>query len=131
MVPRSCHLPVNLVDRSKILEQAKTLESIRLDRAGVKRREYKNSMYRIKSSNKWYVAAEGATPLLTFKEALPHHPSIKLLQREIVIKFYNTLKELIYNNEATRGLCELIFYDGEFFFPFKSIQFFKLLNYFF
>lgn len=79
------------------------------------RREYKNTMYRIKNSYKWYVVAEGATPLLTFKEALAHHPSIKLMQREIVLKFYKTLKELIYNNEATRGLCELIFYDGIYF----------------
>lgn len=134
MVPRSCHIPVTLVDKSKILETAKVqiiinhhriiltiitysqeLGPIRLDRAGVKRREYKNSMYRIKSSHKWYVAAEGATPLLTFKEAIAHHPTIKLMQREIVLKFYKTLKDLIYNNEATRGLCELIFYDGNFF----------------
>lgn len=83
-----------------------------MDRAGVNRREYKNSMYKIKSNYKWYVVAEGATPLLTFKEALSHHPAIKLMQREIVLKFYKTLSELIYKNEATRGLCELIFYDG-------------------
>lgn len=69
-------------------------------------------MYKIKSNYKWYVVAEGATPLLTFKEALSHHPAIKLMQREIVLKFYKTLSELIYKNEATRGLCELIFYDG-------------------
>lgn len=92
-----------------------TLEEVRLDRAGVKRREYKNSMYKIKNSYKWYVVAEGATPLLTFKEALSHHPAIELMQREIVLKFYKTLTDLIYKNEATRGLCELIFYDGNLF----------------
>ena len=57
------------------LPSLQSLESQEIDRAGVKQRTYKNTVYKIRNrdiadARPVYVVAEGATPLKTFNEVI-------------------------------------------------------------
>jgi hypothetical protein len=57
------------------------LEPQELDRAGVKQRIYKNSVYKIRNRDSSgeqpiYVVAEGATPLKTFYDVIKMNPKM-------------------------------------------------------
>lgn len=122
LIPASSYIPSDLKEVSYgWIESAVELEPEVRDRAGVKRRSYHNNIYKIYSNGKRsnsvpvYVAAEGATPLLTFFEVQKHaHSETNIYwkyQRDIIKKFYNKLKELISNDPECMDLCELIYYN--------------------
>jgi hypothetical protein len=57
------------------------LEPQEFDRAGVKRRLYKNSVYKIQNRDSpgaqpVYVVAEGATPLKTYYDVIKMNPKV-------------------------------------------------------
>ena len=57
------------------------MESEELDRAGVKKRVYKNSVYKIRDPDNedqpyTYVVAEGATPLKTLWDVIKMNPKM-------------------------------------------------------
>lgn len=97
-----------------------SLEPLVLNRAGCINRTYHNSVYRIGSSDAgggasdwWYVVAEGATPLITFQEALrcSDPDAGRVLRRfrdEITASFVRHLRRLLYEDPACRDLCEVV-----------------------
>ncbi|XP_076237042.1 transmembrane protein sting [Calliopsis andreniformis] len=121
LIPSSSYIPPDLKEASyQWMENAIELEDEIRDRAGVKRRIYRNNVYKIypdgKKSNSVpvYVVAEGATPLLTFYEVLKHaHRETNMYQKyhkNIIENFRNKLKELLNDDPECRDLCELIYY---------------------
>ncbi|XP_063984278.1 stimulator of interferon genes protein homolog isoform X2 [Diachasmimorpha longicaudata] len=121
LIPRSGHIPPDLCDAShQWLEGTTNLEHIVTDRAGVKRRNYKNTVYKIhpnglgKGHRPIYVVTEGATPMLTFWEILSHDhrqtATFKQNKMQIISAFYKVLSELIDNDPECQDVCELIYY---------------------
>lgn len=121
LIPSSSYIPPDLKEASyQWMESAMDLEEEVRNRAGVKRRIYHNSVYKIypngqRSNVPQYIVVEGATPLLTFFEVQKHSHSetniYKKYCKEIVQKFYTKLQELIDNDPECADLCELIYYD--------------------
>lgn len=121
LIPSSSYIPPDLKEASyQWMESAMDLEDEVRNRAGVKRRSYHNSVYKIypngqRSNVPQYIVVEGATPLLTFFEVQKHSHSetniYKKYCKEIVQKFYIKLQELIDNDPECADLCELIYYD--------------------
>ncbi|CAL7941911.1 unnamed protein product [Xylocopa violacea] len=122
LVPASSYVPPDLKEVSYgWMESAINLEDEIRNRAGVKGRTYHNSVYKIYPNGDRvnckpiYIVAEGATPLLTFFEAMKHaHKETNIYQqhyKDIVLKFYEKLKELIDNDPECTGRCELIYYN--------------------
>lgn len=88
------------------------------DRAGTKGRVYKVGSYRIrveheKKTKFLYALVEGATPLLTFKEACQTSEYLRKHKVDIVSNFYKTLDNLIKNDHECAHLVELKAYDGK------------------
>uniref|UniRef100_A0A1B0FMX4 STING ligand-binding domain-containing protein n=1 Tax=Glossina morsitans morsitans TaxID=37546 RepID=A0A1B0FMX4_GLOMM len=117
---------VNSKVESSILTRdgIKPLETVVKNRAGVAR-PFKNDVYRFTkpiNGTYYYVALEGATPLLSFFEAMHHRTSMTWqmvdMKREILLKFYRHLKKLLNDWPETRHQAELILYnssyDGEY-----------------
>lgn len=120
LIPESSYIPPDLKEASyKWMESARTLEDEIRDRAGVKNRVYRNTIYKIfpggnRNSTPIYVPVEGATPLLTFNEVQKHaHPETKVYskyRKDIAKKFYEKLKEIISEDPECADKCELIYY---------------------
>ncbi|XP_011314247.1 stimulator of interferon genes protein [Fopius arisanus] len=121
LIPESGHIPPDLCDASyQWLEATTNLEHIVIDRAGVKRRNYKNTVYKIHPNSQAmghrpvYVITEGATPMMTFWEILIHDheqtATYKQNRMQIVASFYKTLQQLIDNDPECRDVCELVYY---------------------
>nr|7MWY_A Chain A, STING [Drosophila eugracilis]7MWZ_A Chain A, STING [Drosophila eugracilis]7MWZ_B Chain B, STING [Drosophila eugracilis]7MWZ_C Chain C, STING [Drosophila eugracilis]7MWZ_D Chain D, STING [Drosophila eugracilis] len=109
---------INGVIQSRILEKATPLETQFINRAGVNR-PFKHAVYRLAekvNGKTYYFAMEGATPMLSFFEAMHSNFSatwqMKELKREIWLKFYTHLNELIKTWPETRNLVELIIYNS-------------------
>lgn len=90
------------------------------NRAGVAR-PFKNDVYRFNkpvNGSYYYVAMEGATPMLSFFEALNFQPSttwqMKEMKREIMIKFCKHLKYLLNKWPETQGKAEVVLYNSKF-----------------
>ncbi|XP_043275968.1 stimulator of interferon genes protein isoform X2 [Venturia canescens] len=123
LIPESGHIPPNLKEASDgWLESTTSLESEVRDRAGVTGRPYKNTVYKIhpgggerRSRRPIYVTTEGATPMMTLWEILRHaHPQTDVYREhrhEIVVRFYETLKELLNSDPSCRDSCELVYYN--------------------
>ncbi|KAJ9584799.1 hypothetical protein L9F63_020853, partial [Diploptera punctata] len=128
LIPKNLFTPTDLKEVSRDnpndgtkcwMEAAPSLESEILDRAGVKQRVYKNSVYKIRDPNNendtyTYVVAEGATPLKTLWDVIKMNPKMSAIfkkhQEEIVSAFYKTLLEILNDSDECRGLCEVIYY---------------------
>lgn len=109
---------VNGVLESDLLDKAEPLETKFINRAGVNR-PFKHAVYRLNqkvNGKTYYFAIEGATPMLSFFDAMQSNLSatwqMKELKREIWLKFYKHLKELITTWPETRNLVELIIYSS-------------------
>lgn len=119
-VPKDFYVPpqLSLINNDKVgarrLEMAKSLEKIYIDRAGVRGREYGNTVYRLvtKTSKKWYVCIEGATPIYTMNETIKQNPEINKMKHELLFRFYETLLKLISDAE-TKHLFEVILFDNK------------------
>ncbi|XP_070069720.1 stimulator of interferon genes protein homolog [Drosophila takahashii] len=109
---------VNGVLESDLLDKAEPLETKYINRAGVNR-PFKHAVYRMNqkvNGKTYYFAIEGATPMLSFFDAMQSNLSatwqMKELKREIWLKFYKHLKELITTWPETRNLVELMIYSS-------------------
>ncbi|KAH8345586.1 hypothetical protein KR084_011555 [Drosophila pseudotakahashii] len=109
---------VNGVLESDLLDKADPLETKYINRAGVNR-PFKHAVYRMNqkvNGKTYYFAIEGATPMLSFFDAMQSNLSatwqMKELKREIWLKFYKHLKELITTWPETRNLVELMIYSS-------------------
>lgn len=117
-IPKDFFIPpqLSLVNsdsyNARQLKMASSLESLYIDRAGVKGREYGNTVYRLCNKEKWYVCIEGATPVYTMMEVLNNNSDIAKMKHEILQRFCMTLQLLINSNADTRHLFELIVFDN-------------------
>lgn len=109
---------VNGIIESKLLEKAEPLETKLINRAGVNR-PFKHAVYRLKqqiNGTTYYFAMEGATPMLSFFEAMNFQSSaswqMQEMKREIWLKFFKHLKELLNSLPETRHEVELIVYNS-------------------
>ncbi|KAH8285016.1 hypothetical protein KR054_003940 [Drosophila jambulina] len=103
---------------SKLLEKAEPLETRFINRAGVDR-PFKHDVYRLNqqvNEENYYFAIEGATPMLSFYDAMQSNLSatwqMRELKREIWLKFAKHLKELIAKCPETRNEVHLIVYSS-------------------
>lgn len=122
LIPSSSYIPPDLKEASyQWMEGAINSEEEERNRAGIKRRTYHNTVYKIYPNGQKlnttpvYIMVEGATPLLTFYEVQKHaHNETNVYRKydkEIILKFYEKLKELISNDTECADLCELIYYN--------------------
>ncbi|XP_061390304.1 stimulator of interferon genes protein homolog [Musca vetustissima] len=109
---------INSKIESRILTKDGPLETVVKNRAGVER-PFKNDVYRFTvpiNGTYYYVAVEGATPMLSFFEAMSYHPSttwqMKEMKREILLKFYKHLKKLLKEWPPTEDEAELVLYNA-------------------
>lgn len=110
LVPNSLYTPGKLSGDNLIL--ARNLESIFLNRAGIAKRSYFNSVYKIKDTN-WYVTVEGASPLLTFYQAMAGNDVLRQHREAIVLSFVAKLRQLLLEDPSCRNLCEVVHINGE------------------
>jgi len=127
LIPQNLHTPTDLKevstdrpnDSEYWMEAAVSLEFQKFDRAGVKERTYKNSVYKIwnrdiPDARPVYVVAEGATPLKTFNEVIQMNAKMSRVfkdhQHDIVSAFYKTLQDIIRESDDCRDVCEMIYY---------------------
>ncbi|XP_025836425.1 stimulator of interferon genes protein isoform X2 [Agrilus planipennis] len=120
LLPMSCECFPSLQCPSfPNIEESKPLDELERDVAGVKKRIYKNSVYKIKKPNRErvYVSVEYATPLRTFKEVISHNSKYSKIyekyKNDIVLNFYLTLKAILKENPQCDGLCEVIYYNDK------------------
>lgn len=122
LIPSSAYIPSDLKEVScQWMESVHKLEQEKRNRAGNIGRTYCNNVYKIfpggqgSRTTPEYVVVEGATPLLTFYEVQKHtHPDsdmYKRYKREIVMKFYTKLQEILDSEPDMKDLCELIYYN--------------------
>lgn len=125
LIPQNLYIPTDLRDISTDcpdnywMEAAVSLEDQELDRAGVKGRVYKNSVYKIWNRDSpgappVYVVAEGATPLKTCYDVMKIDPKMSRVfkdhQYDIMSIFYKTLGDIIRDSDDCRDRCEIIYY---------------------
>ncbi|XP_002026018.2 uncharacterized protein LOC6600947 [Drosophila persimilis] len=109
---------VNGIIESDLLEKVEPLETVHIKRAGVDR-PYKHAVYKLKrkiDGKIYYFAIEGATPMLSFFDSMQSHLSatwqMHEMKREIWLKFYKHLKDLLQTWPETRNLVEPIIYNS-------------------
>ncbi|KAJ8680514.1 hypothetical protein QAD02_016301 [Eretmocerus hayati] len=124
LIPSSSYIPPDLREiSSDWLESAQMLDTVAIDRAGVKNRTYHNTIYILHSKGPnekktgiaIHLAVEGATPLKTFSETQHsvhrYAPLYREFNQEIIHNFYTTLKDLLEDNPDCRDYCELVYYE--------------------
>ncbi|XP_062132605.1 stimulator of interferon genes protein homolog [Drosophila sulfurigaster albostrigata] len=106
------------VIESPLLEQVAPLETRFINRAGVNR-PFKHAVYRLTQSINgkiYYFAIEGATPMLSFFDAMNSQTSttkqMREMKREIWLKFAKHLRELVKGWPETEDEVEMIVYDS-------------------
>ncbi|CAG9788481.1 unnamed protein product [Diatraea saccharalis] len=100
------------------LEACKPLEKVKKDVAGVKKRVYRNSAYKVvrRAAPPLYVAAECATPLHTLHLVLSKKALYTELEDidkdEVVNDFCTMLTSILTTNPDCKGKCECIYFDN-------------------
>nr|XP_033783115.1 stimulator of interferon genes protein [Geotrypetes seraphini] len=115
LIPLSCRIHSNLSEVDSNIQFVKELPLLQIDRAGVKGRVYKNSMYRIvdEDGRLYYCPVEYATPLHTLyamsgTTSAGFSSEDRLLQAKL---FYTTLKDILENSLDCRNCYRLVVYD--------------------
>ncbi|KAH8316369.1 hypothetical protein KR067_006130, partial [Drosophila pandora] len=118
LCPDEMFVEKKLENNSTLLEKVEPLETKYLDRAGVYR-PFKHDVYRLNkkiNGKTYYFAMEGATPMLSFFDAMESNLSatwqMKELKREIWLKFCKHLKHLIKTWPETRNEADLLVYNA-------------------
>ncbi|ALC42425.1 CG1667 [Drosophila busckii] len=116
LIPDEMFVDNNL--KGRLLENADPLETKFINRAGVNR-PYKHSVYRLSPEvhgKPYYFAVEGATPMLSFFDAINSQISntwqMREMKREIWLKFSKHLKMLVNSWPETRREVQLIIYNS-------------------
>ncbi|XP_036417683.1 stimulator of interferon genes protein [Colossoma macropomum] len=103
------------VDRNVLFHN--NLPELQLDRAGVRGRVYKHSIYKITDQNKevYYCVAEYATPLLTLYQMSQDSSAgfSASHRRQQVLLFYTTLSHILETSLECRNRYRLILLDDE------------------
>ncbi|XP_078509459.1 stimulator of interferon genes protein [Lissotriton helveticus] len=117
LIPVSCEMYDSLSNVDSNIEFFKSLPPIYKDRAGVKQRVYKNSMYQIFDEEKrpHYCIVEYATPLASLRE-MSNLSSAAFSSEDRVQQaklFYRTLENILETclEPEHRNLCRLVVYD--------------------
>uniref|UniRef100_A0A1A9W747 Uncharacterized protein n=1 Tax=Glossina brevipalpis TaxID=37001 RepID=A0A1A9W747_9MUSC len=116
LIPNTMYVNSKIESSMLTRDGIKSLDTIIKNRAGVAR-PFKNDVYRFTKSingTYYYVALEGATPLLSFFEAIRTSMTWQMvdMKREILLKFYRHLKKLLNEWPETRHQAELILYNS-------------------
>ncbi|XP_072529662.1 stimulator of interferon genes protein [Salminus brasiliensis] len=95
----------------------KNLPELQLDRAGIRKRVYKHSIYKITDQNKedYYCVVEYATPLLTlYQMSQDGFAGFSAWdRRQQVLLFYTTLSHILENSLECRNRYRLILLEDE------------------
>ncbi|XP_030068934.1 stimulator of interferon genes protein isoform X3 [Microcaecilia unicolor] len=115
LIPLSCKIHSNLSEVDSNIQFLKDLPLLYIDRAGVKGRVYKNSIYKIfdEDQRPHYCIVEYATPLLTLYEmsgttSAGFSSEDRLQQAKL---FYTTLKDILESSLDCRNCYRLVVYD--------------------
>lgn len=117
LIPVSCEMYDSLANADSNIEFFKSLPPIYKDRAGVKQRVYKNSIYKIFDEEKrpHYCIVEYATPLASLREMSNlSSAAFSSEDRDQQAKlFYRTLENILETclEPEHRNLCRLVVYD--------------------
>ncbi|XP_069055402.1 stimulator of interferon genes protein isoform X1 [Pleurodeles waltl] len=117
LIPVSCEMYDSLSNADSNIEFFKSLPPIYKDRAGVKERIYKNTIYKIFDEEKrpYYCIVEYATPLASLRE-MSNLSSAAFSSEDRVQQaklFYRTLESILQTclEPEHRNMCKLIVYD--------------------
>ncbi|XP_055390370.1 stimulator of interferon genes protein homolog [Condylostylus longicornis] len=127
LIPQSMHIEPAF--QSKLLNRALSLETVVRHRAGVER-PFKNDVYsiiaervlildedgtKIKVKQKYYIALEGATPMLSFYDSCESNVTssdlMKKMKREILLQFYKSIKKYCLECPETQNEVDFIYYN--------------------
>ncbi|XP_041079619.1 stimulator of interferon genes protein isoform X2 [Polyodon spathula] len=115
LMPLSCTIPDKLEDEDSNIVFLENLPDIVIDRAGVRTRVYKHSLYAIYDDAKrpHHCVLEYATPLLSLygmsNESLAEFSREDRLEQAKL--FYRTLKDILDNSRDCRNSYRFIMYD--------------------
>lgn len=115
LMPLSCTIPDKLEDEDSNIEFLDNLPDIVIDRAGVRRRVYKHSLYAVYDDAKrpHHCVLECATPLLSLyemsKESSAEFSTEDRLEQAKL--FYRTLTDILDDSRDCRNSYRFIMYD--------------------
>lgn len=117
LIPLNANIANKLESEDDNIRFYDNLPNIQMDRAGVKGRVYKHSVYRVLDNNgrPHNFVAEYATPLLTLY-GMSHESSAGLGEperREQVLLFFRTLQDILDQSLECRNLYKLILINDE------------------
>ncbi|XP_066525354.1 stimulator of interferon genes protein [Hoplias malabaricus] len=117
LLPLSAAATSRLEEVDRNITFHENLPELQMDRAGVRRRVYKHSIYKITDSNKevYYCVAEYATPLLTLYGMSQDNCAgfSTRERRQQVLLFYSTLRDILENSLECRNRYSLVLLDDE------------------
>uniref|UniRef100_A0A8D0DXV5 Stimulator of interferon genes protein n=1 Tax=Salvator merianae TaxID=96440 RepID=A0A8D0DXV5_SALMN len=116
LVPLSCNIHDDLQKADDNIQFIKNLPALQVDRAGIKRRSYQNSVYKIWDENQkmnYYCALEYATSLHSlYAMSQDENAAFSRQDRlEQVKLFCRTLEEILERSKDCSGCYQLIVYD--------------------
>ncbi|KAJ6661328.1 hypothetical protein lerEdw1_014956 [Lerista edwardsae] len=117
LIPLSCEVYDDLQKVDSHIQFVNNLPELKVDRAGIKKRSYKNSVYRIKDEEQQmnYCVMEYATPLQSLY-AMSQDESAAFSRQDRVEQaklFCRTLDEILQRSKDCSGCYQLIIYEGK------------------
>ncbi|XP_069051471.1 stimulator of interferon genes protein isoform X1 [Lepisosteus oculatus] len=115
LIPLSCCIPDKLEEADDNISFLDNLPDITIDRAGIRKRVFKHSIYTIYDQAKrpHYCVVEYATPLVTLyqmsQEAMAGFDAEERLQQSTL--FFRTLRDILESSRECRGRYRLILLD--------------------
>ncbi|KAI7801604.1 stimulator of interferon [Triplophysa rosa] len=117
LLPLNAAAPNKPEDEDDHVVFHENLPELQLNRAGVRQRSYKNSVYKITGRNNetYYCALEYATPLQTlYQMSQDRNAGFGEKERkEQVLLFYRTLSQILENDPDCRNLFRLVLINDE------------------
>uniref|UniRef100_W5N4B5 Stimulator of interferon genes protein n=1 Tax=Lepisosteus oculatus TaxID=7918 RepID=W5N4B5_LEPOC len=116
LIPLSCCIPDKLEEADDNISFLDNLPDITIDRAGIRKRVFKHSIYTVYDQAKrpHYCVVEYATPLVTLyqmsQEAMAGFDAEERLQQSTL--FFRTLRDILESSRECRGRYRLILLDG-------------------
>ncbi|TRY90133.1 hypothetical protein DNTS_031619 [Danionella cerebrum] len=116
LLPLNARVPKTPEEEDQNVVFLNNLPELSLNRAGVHKRSYKNSVYRIEHNNEtWTCVLEYATPLLTLYQMSQDSSAGfgEPERKQQVLLFYRTLSQILENSLECRNRYRLILLDDE------------------
>jgi len=112
VIPKDCYCYSSFTDVDKRIKFVDNTHPHEVDRAGVQRRVYKNSVYKIEASSGkvYHCLMEYATPLMSLYDmALHQNSGIDVSwKEEQVVLFFKKLKEILESEPECRGKYHIV-----------------------